>query len=89
MRSNVRLSKQELRKKRNKVLILFLKPVTLCFVPSALASISALKFEAVKKRRLKTWGEGEIMNLSVETKVAIAVATSFVLLMVGAMAAQG
>jgi hypothetical protein len=33
--------------------------------------------------------EGEIMNLSVETKVAIAVATSFIVLMVGAMAAQG
>ena len=30
--------------------------------------------------------EGRIMNLSVETKVAIAVATSFVVLMVGAMA---
>jgi hypothetical protein len=30
--------------------------------------------------------EGGIMNLSVETKVAIAVATSFVVLMVGAMA---
>jgi hypothetical protein len=29
------------------------------------------------------------MNLSVEMKVAIAVATSFVVLMVGAMAAQG
>jgi hypothetical protein len=30
--------------------------------------------------------EGSVMNLSVETKVAIAVATSFVVLMVGAMA---
>jgi len=30
--------------------------------------------------------EGKIMNLSVETKVAIVVATSFVLLIVGAMA---
>jgi hypothetical protein len=30
--------------------------------------------------------KGKIMNLSVETKVAIAVATSFVVLMVGAMA---
>ncbi len=30
--------------------------------------------------------EGRIMNLSVETKVAIAVATSFVVLIVGAMA---
>jgi hypothetical protein len=30
--------------------------------------------------------EGSVMNLSVEAKVAIAVATSFVLLMVGAMA---
>jgi hypothetical protein len=32
--------------------------------------------------------KGKIMNLSVETKVAIAVATSFVVLMMGAMAAQ-
>ena len=30
--------------------------------------------------------EGKIMNLSVETKVAIVVATSFILLVVGAMA---
>jgi len=30
--------------------------------------------------------EGSVMNLSVETKVAIAVATSFIVLMVGAMA---
>ena len=30
--------------------------------------------------------EGKIVNLSIETKVAIAVATSFVLLVVGAMA---
>jgi hypothetical protein len=30
--------------------------------------------------------EGKIMNLSVETKVAIVVATSFVLLIVGTMA---
>lgn len=30
--------------------------------------------------------EGSVMNISVETKVAIAVATSFVVLMVGAMA---
>ena len=43
------LSKQEPRKKRNNVLILFLKPITLRFVPSALASISALKFEATTK----------------------------------------
>jgi allophanate hydrolase subunit 1 len=33
--------------------------------------------------------EGRIMNLSVEAKVAIAVATSFVVLMMGAMAGQG
>jgi hypothetical protein len=58
------------------------------FLPP-LASISALKFEAVKKERLKTGGEEKIMNLSVETKVAIAVATSFVVLMMGAMASQG
>jgi hypothetical protein len=44
-----------------------------------LASITALKFEV-------TYNKGKIMNLSVETKVAIVVATSFVLLIVGAMA---
>jgi hypothetical protein len=59
------------------------------------ASISALKFEAIKKGKIQKTGvvgrvaaiiEGKIMNLSVEAKVAIAVATSFVVLMVGAMA---
>jgi hypothetical protein len=47
----------------------------------------------IKKGKLKTGAievaaiiEGRIMNLSVETKVAIAVATSFVVLIVGAMA---
>jgi hypothetical protein len=39
-----------------------------------------------KRKDSETGGEGNIMNLSVETKVAIAVATSFVVLMVGAMA---
>jgi len=59
-----------------------------------LASISALKFEADDKREKSKTPvtevaviiEGSVMNLSVETKVAIAVATSFVVLMVGAMA---
>jgi hypothetical protein len=59
-----------------------------------LASISALKFEAIKKGKFKNGGvigvaaiiEGKIMNLSVEAKVAIAVATGFVVLIVGAMA---
>ena len=64
------------------------------FLPP-LASISALEFEAIEKREnLKTGVvgkvaaiiEGKIMNLSVETKVAIALATSFVVLIVGAMA---
>jgi hypothetical protein len=50
-----------------------------------LASISALKFEISYKGKIKT-GVGKIMSLSIETKVAIAVATSFVLLVVGAMA---
>ena len=50
-----------------------------------LASITALKFEATYKGKIKT-GVGKIMSLSIETKVAIAVATSFVLLIVGAMA---
>jgi hypothetical protein len=60
-----------------------------------LASISVLKFEAIPNGKIQetvviemaTIVEGEnFMNLSVETKVAIAVATSFVVLMVGAMA---
>jgi len=58
-----------------------------------LASISALKFEAIKRRKSQKWGdvsgavmEGKIMELSIETKVAIAVATGFVVLVVGAMA---
>ena len=58
-----------------------------------LASITALKFEATYKKGKSKRGqrvaaiiEGKIMNLSVETKVAIAVATSFILLVVGAMA---
>jgi hypothetical protein len=58
-----------------------------------LASISALKFEVTYKKgkskrgqRIAAMIEGKIMNLSVETKVAIAVATSFVVLIVGAMA---
>jgi hypothetical protein len=58
-----------------------------------LASISSLKFEAMTKGNFKTAAKkvvviigGGIMNLSVETKVAIAVATSFVVLLVGAMA---
>ena len=47
------------------------------------------KRENLKKgghRRVAAIIEGKIMNLSVETKVAIAVATSFVVLIVGAMA---
>jgi hypothetical protein len=58
-----------------------------------LASITALKFEATYKKekskrgqRIAAMIEGKMMNLSVETKVAIVVATSFVLLIVGAMA---
>jgi hypothetical protein len=59
-----------------------------------LASISAPKFEAIKKEKFKNGGssgvaaiiEGKIMNLSVEAKVAIAVTTGFVVLIVGAMA---
>jgi hypothetical protein len=61
-----------------------------------LASISTPKFEAIKKGKIQKRGssggaaiigrEGKIMNLSVEAKVAIAVATSFVLLIMGAMA---
>ena len=57
-------------------------------------SSSALNFEGIKKKiqkrgvvgRVAAIIKGKIMNLSVETKVAIAVATSFVILIVGAMA---
>ena len=58
-----------------------------------LASVSALKFEASYKEEKSKTGqrvaaiiEGKIMNLSIETKVAIAVATGLVVLIVGAMA---
>jgi hypothetical protein len=60
-----------------------------------LASISTPKFEAITKGKIQKTGviemttitlKRDFMNLSVETKVAIAVATSFVVLMVGAMA---
>ena len=56
------------------------------------ASSSALKFEAITKGKLEKGHrggsliDGKIMNLSVEAKVAIAVATSFVALIVGAKA---
>ena len=89
-RSNLQVSKRELRKKRNNVLILFLKPITVCFVPSAFNIHQRAEIRSGQKRiGSKLGGEGKIMNLSVETKVAIAVATSFVVLMMGAMAAQG
>jgi hypothetical protein len=59
-----------------------------------LASISPPKFEAIKKGKIQKRGvigmaaiiAGKIMSLSVEAKVAIAVATGFVMLIVGAMA---
>jgi hypothetical protein len=59
-----------------------------------LASITTLKFEVTyNKGKIQKGGqriaaiiEGKIMNLSVEAKVAIVVATSFILLIVGAMA---
>jgi hypothetical protein len=57
------------------------------------ASISALKFDAISQKRNQKRGdgvatimEGKIVSLSIETKVAIAVATGFVLMVVGAMA---
>jgi hypothetical protein len=57
------------------------------------ASISALKFDAVSVKRNQKRGDGvatiiggKIVSLSIETKVAIAVATGFVLLVVGATA---
>jgi hypothetical protein len=65
------------------------------FSAFVLTSIGVLRFEAINKGKRPLKGghqsdrhnlKGEIMNLSVETKVAIAVATSFVVLMVGAMA---
>jgi hypothetical protein len=58
-----------------------------------LASISAEIRSDEKMENFKTAAtvvaaiiEGSVMNLSVETKVAMAVATSFIVLMVGAMA---
>jgi len=56
--------------------------------------MSAPKFEAIKKGKIQKRGvigmaaiiAGKIMSLSVEAKVAIAVATGFVVLIVGAMA---
>ena len=89
------LSEQELRKKRNNVLILFLKLLTLRLVPFAFSIHQRAGIRSDQKkeksktgvvRRVATIMEGKIMNLSVETKVAIAVATSFVVLIVGAMA---
>jgi hypothetical protein len=57
------------------------------------ASVSARKSEAFLKENIQKRAdavcvviEGKIMELSVETKVAIAVATGFVVLIVGAMA---
>ena len=57
------------------------------------ASISEVKFEALSKKRNQKRGawvatitKGKIVSLSIETKVAIAVATGFVLMVVGAMA---
>jgi len=56
------------------------------------ASISALKFDAISVKRNQKRGDGvatiigKIVSLSIETKVAIAVATGFVLMVVGAMA---
>jgi hypothetical protein len=52
------------------------------------AFISVLEFEAIPKmgQRGSTIMEGKIASLSFETKVAIAVATGFVLMVVGAMA---
>jgi hypothetical protein len=57
------------------------------------ASITALKFEVTYKKGKSKRGqrvagimEGKIVSLSIETKVAIVVATSFILLIVGAMA---
>ena len=45
-----------------------------------------IRSDQTKGKRFFKGVKGEIMNLSVETKVAIAVATSFVVLMMGAMA---
>jgi hypothetical protein len=52
------------------------------------ASISVLEFEAISKNgaTVAPTIERENVSLSVETKVAIAVATGFVLMVVGAMA---
>lgn len=77
--------------KRRLLLLLISSVFTLSVF--VLASISAFRFEAMPKGRISKTGVIEVtttkrgfMNLSVETKVAIAVATSFVVLMMGAMA---
>jgi hypothetical protein len=65
----------------------------LFFLSLRVASVSARKSEAILKGNIRKRAdavcvliEGKIMELSVETKVAIAVATGFVVLIVGAMA---
>jgi hypothetical protein len=66
----------------------------LCFpLPSARGIHQRAEIRNDLKRKIKNGSagfsaiiEGKIMNLSVEAKVAIAVATGFVLLIVGAMA---
>ena len=64
---------------------LCLQAITITAVP---ASRSVLKFEGVSKKVAREFHdiEGKIVSLSIETKVAIAVATGFVLMVVGAMA---
>ena len=64
---------------------LCLQAITITAVP---ASISVLEFEAIPKTGLRGCHDNgrEIVSLSIETKVAIAVATGFVLMVVGAMA---
>jgi hypothetical protein len=47
---------------------------------------SPAKGKSKRGQRVAAMIQGKIMNLSVETKVAIVVATSFALLIVGAMA---
>ena len=54
------------------------------FPHTGLASVSALKIEAIKKGKIQKRGSSGWA--SVEAKVAIAVATGFVVVIVGAMA---
>jgi hypothetical protein len=64
-------------------------PTRIEHIRPCLTSSSALEFEAKSRKggdRGLPFTRGKIVSLSIEIKVAIAVATGFVLMLVGAMA---